>query len=129
MNRPRPGAAVLLPRTPLYFGKVSGPGAQQLKAQVTARVVANRPFRLGASFQALREEAGKNVTIPPKQVTVVINGKEVPIGTRPVQIVTGGPTPAAGVDVPIVIELKMTGASSYPAGRYSGNLALTIMAD
>jgi hypothetical protein len=111
----------------LQFGKVSGPGAARLKAEVTARVVANCPFRLAASFQGFTQVAGKRTAIPPSQVVVKINGKEVPVGTDPVQIAAGGHTSPAGADVPVVIEMVVKGASSYPAGQYGGNLALSVL--
>ena len=72
------------------------------------------------------EAAGKKIAIPPAQMVVKINGKEVPVGTDRVLIATGGPTPPAGVDVPVVIEMEMKGASSCRAGRYGGNLMLAV---
>jgi hypothetical protein len=50
----------------------------------------------------------------------------VPIGTQFVEIATGGPTPPAGVDVPIVVEIRTAGVLAYPAGQYGGNLAITV---
>jgi hypothetical protein len=119
-------AVVSAPQTPLYFGKVAGPGPTRLKAETTAKVVANCPFRLMASLRGLVGGATDKVAIPPKQMKVTINGKEVPIGTEFVGIATGGPTPPVGVDVPIVIEIKTAGVLAYPAGQYEGNLALTV---
>jgi hypothetical protein len=126
VNRFKPFAAVSVPRSPMYFGEMAGPGPKKLKAEVTARVTANCPFRLAAAWQGLVEDGGQ-ATIPPKQVKVTINGKEVSIGAEHVQIATGGPTPSNGVDVPIVVEVTVEGSSFYPAGRYGGNLALSIM--
>ena len=123
----RPMVVVSASKTPLQFGKVSGPGPTRLKAEVTAHVVANCPFRLAASFQGLTEVAGKKVAIPATEMVVKINGKEVPIGTARVPIARGGPTPPAGVNIPVVIEMEMKGASSYRAGQYGGNLALSVM--
>jgi hypothetical protein len=123
----RPMAVVSVPNTPLEFGTISGPGPMRLKAEVTAHVVANCPFRLAASFQGLTEAAGKKMVIPPAQIAVTINGKELPVGTDCVQIATGGPTPPTGVNVPVVIEMVMkAGASLCRAGRYGGNLVLTV---
>jgi hypothetical protein len=111
----------------LQFGKISGPGPARLKAQTTAHVTANCPYRLAAKFQGLVELAGKKTAIPAAQMVVRINGKEVPVGAECVQIGTGGPTPPAGVDVPVVLEVEIkTGASSCRAGQYSGGLALAV---
>jgi hypothetical protein len=57
---------------------------------------------------------------------VTINGTEVPIGTEFVEIAKGGPTPPSGTEVPIVVEIKTSGVLAYPAGRYGGDLAITI---
>ena len=118
-------ASLTLPRTPLYFGVVHRPGPSKLEAKVTAHVVANRPYRLGALFRGLTLGPGQ-AAIPAKQMTVTINGKVVPIGTDCVEIASGGPTPVKGVDVPIVIEVEVKGSTFYPAGRYGGNLELFI---
>lgn len=125
-GRSRPVAAVAAPEAPLTFDKVVGPGPTRLKAETTVRVAANRPFHLMASFRGLMGGAVEKAAIPPKLMKVTINGKEVPVGTRFVEIAAGGPTPPAGVDVPVVVEIKTAGASAYPAGRYEGNLAVTV---
>jgi hypothetical protein len=125
VDRSRPFAMVSVPRTPLSFGKVSGSGPQKLKAETTARVVANCPYRVVASFRGLTDQAGRE--IPLQQMTVVINGKEASIGTNRVQIAVGGPTPPSGMDLPVVIEVGVKGSLSLPAGRYGGNLVLTII--
>jgi len=124
---PRPTVVVSVPNTPLQFGKISGPGPALLKAQTTAHVVANCPYRLAATFQGFMETAGKKTAIPAAQMAVKINGKDVPVGTECVQIGTGGPTPPAGVDVPVVVEVEIkTGASSCRAGQYGGGLVLVV---
>jgi hypothetical protein len=123
----QPFAKVSVPKTPLKFGKVSGPGPARLKAEVTARVLANCPFRLAASFEGLTDDGSKQVTITAAQMRVTINGKEVPVGTGRVVIATGGPTPPNGADVPIAIVMEIKGGLLYPAGRYGGNLALAVL--
>jgi hypothetical protein len=110
----------------LSFGKVVGPGPTRLRAETTVHVVANCPYHLMASFQGFVRQAAGRTALPPKLMKVAINGKEVPIGTERVEIATGGPTPAAGVDVRIVVEIETAGALNYPAGRYGGNLEITI---
>jgi len=120
---PQPFITVSLPQGPLHFGMVSALGPKRLRASTTAHVVANRPFQLAASFQELSR--GRTV-IPGQQTTVVINGRMLTVGTARVEIASGGPTPANGVDVPIVIEIVVKGPTFYPAGRYSGNLELFV---
>jgi hypothetical protein len=123
----KPSVLLSVPKTPLQFGRVYGVGPTQLRAEVTARVLANCPFRLAASFQGLTETGGKQVAIPATQIAVRINGKEVPVGTELVEIATGMPTPPSGVNVPVVIEMELKqGAASCPAGQYGGNLALKV---
>lgn len=125
-GRPGPVALVSAPQTPLCFGKVSGVGPTQLKAETAVKVAANCPFRLLVSFQGLAGGAIDRVAIPPELMKVTINGKEVPIGTQFVEIGTGGPTPPVGVEVPVVVEIKTAGVLAYPAGQYGGNLAFTV---
>jgi len=123
----KPAVRIMVPKMPLSFGRVSGPGPVQLKAETAARVAANCPFRLAAFFEGLTAAGGKRVAIPAKQMTVTINGKEVPVGTGRVAIAAGGPTPPSGVEIPIVVVVKMKGASSYPAGQYGGSLKLAVL--
>lgn len=125
-GRARPVAMVSAPRKPLSFAKVAGPGPTRLKADTAVLVAANRPFQLLASFHGLVGETAERAAIGPREMKVTINGKEVPIGTEFVEIATGGPTPPSGVEVPIVVEIKTSGTLAYPAGRYGGNLAITV---
>ena len=125
-GRPRPVATVSAPQKPLSFAKVAGPGPTRLKADTAVLVAANRPFRLLASFHGFVGETGGRVAILPKEMKVTINGTEVPIGTEFVEIAKGGPTPPSGTKVPIVVEIKTSGALAYPAGRYGGDLAIAI---
>lgn len=135
-HRPRPSppgadptppiAGVLVPKKPLYFGLVGGPGARRLKARTVVRVVANRPYRLEVSFRGLTHEAGP-VAIPAAELKVTINGQEVLVGTEFVPAASGGPTPIHGVEVPIVVEIEVKGFVLPPAGRYGGNLVLSVM--
>ena len=125
VNPWKPFATVSVPQTPLCFGEVPGPGGKALKATVTAHVLANHPYRLAASFQMVTQAAGQSA-MPAKQLMVKINGKEVPTGTGRVEIASGGPTPATGVDVPVVIEIAMKDSALCPAGQYGGSLVLSI---
>jgi hypothetical protein len=119
-------AAVKAPQAPLCFRVVPARGPRQIQAKTTARVLANHPFRLEASFAGLTQAAGW-VAIPAQQMTVTINGKNVPIGTERVLIASGGATPGDGVEVPIVVDVTLKGSAFFPAGQYSGNLVLSVM--
>jgi hypothetical protein len=122
---PQPYAAVAVPRAPLYFGMVSGLGPRRLKATMPARVLANHPYRLAASFRGLTQQVGQGA-LAPGDLTVTINGREVPVGPQWVDIAAGDRTPITGAEVPIVIEITVKGPAFYPAGRYGGNLVLSI---
>jgi len=126
-RRPVSAAAVSVPQTPLYFGMVGGVGPKRLRAELTARVLANCPFRLMASFQGLEGKAGQQVVISPEQMKMTINGREVSRATQHLRVATGGATLPSGVEVPIVIEMAVKGAQFYPAGRYGGNLTILVM--
>lgn len=123
-----PFVRVSLPRTPIHVGTVWGPGLQQVGAQVTAHVVANCAYRVEASFRTFRHQRVRAV-MSAKDLTVAINGKEVPVGTGRVAVAESPvPTPAGGVDVPLDLKLGVTGLASYPAGRYGGALVIKVMA-
>lgn len=112
----------------LDLGLVWGPGVQEVGAMVTGRVVANCPYHIEASFRGLQHVKGR-AAIGPKDLSVAINGQAVPVGTGRVAIAhSSQPTPAAGVDVPIDMQVAVKGLASYPAGRYSGTLVITVMA-
>jgi len=124
----QPFVAVSVQSTPLYLGEVWGPGLKQMAAQVNARVKANCPYHVEASFQGLRHVEGK-ATIAPKHMSVVINGRAVPIGTGRIPVANSqGPTPYGGVDVPIELQVGVRNLEHYPAGRYGGALVITVMA-
>jgi hypothetical protein len=122
---PQPFAAVAVPRAPLYFGMVSGLGPRRLRATMTVRVLANHPYRLAALFSGLTQQVGQGA-LAAGDLTVTINGMKVEVGTRWVDIATGDRTPVIGAEVPIVIEITVKGPAFYPAGRYGGNLVLSI---
>jgi len=123
----KPFVMVRMPREPLNLGEVSGPDLKEVAAKVTARVVANCPYYITASFPGLEHQSRK-VTIAPKHMTVKVNDKEVPVGTGRVMVASHGPTPYDGVEVPIELQVGMTAAALYPAGRYRGSLVITITA-
>jgi len=121
----KPFVMVSVPNKPLYLGEVYGPGLREVGAQVTAHVVANYPYHISVSFDGLRHQRSR-VAMSPKHLTATVNGREVPIGAGRVPVVSQGPTPLAGVDVPIDLQVGVKAVASYPAGRYGGTLVLTV---
>ncbi len=122
-----PFVAITVPRGPVHLGEVPGVGVKEVGARLTAHVVANCPHRILASFDGLRHQV-HNVPIAPKDMTVMINGAQVPVGTARVPIASNGPTPRNGVDVPIEMQVGVRTKASYPAGPYCGTLVITITA-
>lgn len=122
-----PFVAVTVPRGPVNLGEVCGPNLKEVGARFDAHVVANCPYHISASFDGLRHQSRK-VAISPKHMTVMINGREVPVGTGRVPIASQGPTPRGGVDVPVELQVGVKAKASYPAGRYNGTLVITITA-
>jgi hypothetical protein len=122
----QPYVAVSIPNKPLYLGEVWGPGVKEVGAELTAHVVANCPYRIMASFEGLRHRKSRT-QISAEDMTVAINGKEVPVGTKRVPVAVQGPTPRSGVSVPIDLQVGVTGLTTYPAGRYAGTLVITVM--
>jgi hypothetical protein len=123
-----PFVEISLPRTPIHIGTVMGPGLQHGSGQSVAHVVANCAFRVEASFQTFRHEHGKAV-VSAKDLTVTINGTEIPVGTGRVAVAESPrATPAGGIDFPFFLKVGVTGLESYPAGRYGGALVLKVMA-
>jgi hypothetical protein len=129
VNPLMPFVMVKAPAEPLHLGEAYGPGTKHLSGRVMARVVANCPYHIEASFEGLRHEQGK-AAISAKHMSVAINGRKVPVGTgRRVPIVTSrDSTRGNGVDVPIELQVGIDGLASYPAGRYSGILVITVTA-
>jgi hypothetical protein len=123
-----PFVHVTVPRKPVRLGEVTRSGMQQVKSHVTARVVANCPYQIEASFEGLRHEQGKAV-IAPKHLSIAINGKPTPIGKGRVTIAQSRkPTKSTGEDVPVDLQIGVKNLPMYPAGRYSGTLVITVMA-
>lgn len=120
-----PYVAVSIPKKPLYLGEVCGPALKEVGAQVTAHVEANIPYHISASFDGLRHQ-GSRVAISPKHLTATINGKDLPIGTSRVPVVSQGPTPRGGVNIPLDLQVGVKPVASYPAGRYRGTLVITV---
>jgi hypothetical protein len=115
-------ARVSVPPTPLSFSEVPKSEGKRLIAKVIATVAANHPYHLGASFRGL--SLGGKIPVTPKQMTVKINNKLVPVGTNYVEIASGAATTIKGVSVPIVIEIELKNPLAFPAGQYTGALSL-----
>lgn len=121
----KPFVMVRMSREPLHLGEVTGPDHKEVAAKVTAHVVANCPYHISASFPGLEHQKSK-VAISPEHMTVKVNDREVPIGTGHVTIASQGPTPYSGVEIPIELQVGVTGGSLYPAGRYRGALVIKV---
>jgi hypothetical protein len=123
-----PFVSVSLPENPVYVGDVAGPGVKQVGAQFVARVVANCPYFVEASFQGLQHEGG-GATIAREHLSVWINGKATAVGTGRVAIAQASrPTSAGGVEVPVNLRMLVSGMESYPPGQYCGAFVITVMA-
>jgi hypothetical protein len=96
-------------------------------AKFNARVVANCPHHIEASFEPFARVGGRFV-IPSKNTFVVINGRGVPVGGKSVPIISSSkPTPVGGIDVPLDLKVGLENVTSYPAGDYNGTLIFTVV--
>ena len=120
-----PFVAITTPREPVYLGEVYESALKDAVARVKAHVVASCPYHILASFDGLRHRVD-NTPIAPKDLNVSINGQSVPVGTARVPIVSDGPTPRGGSDVPIEIRVGVRTIQCYPAGQYRGTIVITI---
>jgi len=111
----------------LDLGMVSPFGYNNLPAKLEARIVANCPHKVEASFVPFKGSK-YNVTINPKHTAVEINGVKIRVAGSGVTIISSArPTPPEGVGVPVDIKFMTRGLMLYPAGQYKGSLVLTIM--
>lgn len=108
------------------LGSFSGFG-QELPAQLEAHIVANFPYHIKASFTGFTHQDGDG-SIPNEQTSVVINGKDVPVASNGVSIIssTRG-TPIGGVNVPVYLKFGVDSVMQYPAGTYGGKLVFIII--
>ncbi|NLZ05540.1 MAG: hypothetical protein GXY19_10240 [Phycisphaerae bacterium] len=128
VSMPEPFVIVSVQREPADLGTVWGPGPYSVLTQLYARVVANCPYHVAASFRTFRHEKGKAV-ISAKDLSVAVNNKEIPVEKGRATVVSSSkPTSAAGVEVPLALLVKVTGANRYPQGSYRGALVITVMA-
>jgi len=123
-----PFVSVSVQGQPANLGTVWGPGWYWVGAQLSARVVANCPYHVAASFQTFRHEKGKAV-IAAKDLTVAINNQEIPVEKGRATVASSSkPTSTTGADVPLALLVKVNGANRYPQGSYRGALVITVMA-
>lgn len=128
VNVPEPFVSVSVQPEPVKLGTVWGPGWYWVAAQLSARVVANCPYHVAASFETFRHEKGKAV-IAAKDLIVAINNQEIPVGKGRATIASSSkPTASAGANVPLGLLVKVNGADRYPQGSYRGALVITVMA-
>jgi len=128
INPLQPFVRVTVPEGGMDLGGVVGPGWKQLGAQVVTNVVANCAYRMEASFRGFVHSKGR-AAISPKHMQVRINGQMVAVGAGRVEV--GGsrrPTRAQGVEVPIDLEVGVTGLTAYPPGQYNGALVIRVVA-
>jgi hypothetical protein len=127
MMAPAPYVKVTVPDGPLYLGNIWSGGAFQAEAQVNAHVVANCPYQIQASLRTLKYGAN-NEPVSPKRLLVAINGKRTSLGGKVSIASSRQPTPANGVDVPVLLQVGVDNLMSCRAGQYNGTLVLTVMA-
>jgi len=120
------------------------PHRDSLPAKLEAHIVANCPHQVRASFAPFAWQRDRvsirqrgrvsirqrgRVSIRPEDMSVVINGVDVPIAGAKVPIISSvKPTPPGGVDVPVDMKFSLANAVRYPAGPYEGTLTFTVMA-
>ena len=96
-------------------------------SRIVARVLANCPYHIEASFKGFKHEKGE--VMDPKYQLVSINGTEVPVGAGRAPIAQSSkPTPPTGCDVPVDFRVRLSGLPSWRAGRYNSVLVVTVMA-
>jgi len=104
------------------------PHRGSLLTKLEAHIVANCPHQVRASFEPFAQQRGR-VSIRPEDMSVVINGVDVPVSRTAVPIISSvKPTPAGGVDVPVDMKFSLANSVRYPAGQYEGTLTFTVMA-
>jgi len=124
----KPFVSISITPDKLYLGTILPMSLGSLPAKLEAHIVANCPHRVKASFTPFAQQRGR-VSIRPEDMSVVINGVDVPIAGEKVPIISSvEPTPREGVDVPVDMKFSLANAVQYPAGPYEGTLIFTVMA-
>jgi hypothetical protein len=128
MDASVPFVSVSFQGEPANLGTLWGPGPRSVLVPLHARVVANCPYHVAASFRTFRHEQGKAV-VSPKDLMVAINGQEIPVGNGRVSVAQSSkPTSLGGVEVPLNLLVKVKGLDRYHQGPYRGALVITVMA-
>jgi len=124
----KPFVSVSIKPDKLDLGTIAPMSLGSLPAKLEAHIVANCPHQVRASFAPFAQQNGR-VSIRPEDMSVVINGVNVPIAGRKVRIISSvKATPPGGVDVPVDMKFSLANAVQYPAGPYEGILIFTVMA-
>ena len=121
-----PFVEVTVPDGGIDLGSAYGPGWRQLAGQIEAKIVANRPYQVQASFEGFSHVRRKAV-IAAGHLRVQINGQQVPVGVGCL-VATSHVPRINTADVPIDLEVGVTGLTVYPPGQYTGVLVITVMA-
>ncbi len=109
------------------LGTVSPTGFKDIPAKLEARIIANCPHQIKASFKPFKS-VGSDISIKPEDTSVEINGVKIPVDSSSVSIIgSARPTPPEGIGVPFDIKFGARALLLYPAGPYKGSLVLTIM--
>jgi len=124
----KPFVSISIKPDQLNLGTISTRTPGSLPAKLEAHIIANCPHQVRASFAPFTQKCGR-VSIRPKDMSVEINGVDVPIARRTVPIIRSvRATPKGGVDVPVDVKFSLANAVRYPAGPYEGALIFTVMA-
>ena len=124
----KPFVSVSFKPNQLDLGTVSKRTPGSLPVKLKAHIIANCPHQVRASFAPFTQQSGR-ASIQPKDMSVEINGVNVPIARTAVPIIRSvRATPKEGVDVPVDVKFSVAKATRYPAGPYKGAIIFTIMA-
>jgi len=124
----KPFVSISVKPDKLDLGTITPGTLGSLLAKLEAHTIANCPHQVKASFEPFEQKRSR-VSIRPEDMSVVLNGVDVPIAGAKVPIISSvKPTPRGGVDVPVDMKFSLANAVRYPAGSYKGTLIFTIMA-
>ena len=123
-----PFVSVSIKPDKLELGTILPKTSGSLPGKLEAHILANCPHQVRVSFEPFAHQRGR-IPIRPEDMSLVVNGVNVPMAGKKVTIITSmKPTPAGGVDIPVDINFTLANALRYPPGLYEGNLIFTVMA-